>query len=491
MNLRPYQDKAVADVRAAFGSGSRSVCLTAPCGAGKTVIFSAIAKLAKSKNTRTAILVHRDSLLTQASSKLNDFGITHGKIAPGHGNYGDDINVASVLTLVRRMDRHNFDLLIVDEAHHAVSPTYDKIFARYPNAKILGVTATPERTDGRGLNTVFQKLILGPSIEQLIADGYLVQPTTYGPIHKLDLSGIKTQAGEYHRADLATHMDTPRITADAVQHYTRICPGVPAIAFCVNRKHTEDVAASFQTAGYRSVPVDGSMPLATIRERIAGLTDGRVQVLVACDLISEGTDVPAVVCAINLRPTKSRGLHIQQGGRALRPIYAPGFDLGTREGRLSAIAASSKPKAVILDNAGNCLRHMTIDEPHEWTLEGRKKRAGKGGVAVPQRQCPKCFQVHKPAPRCPCFNPDGTPCGHVYTVDTVTPEVVEGTLAPIDKVALRRARWQEERSCKSISELTSLGKKRKYANPSGWAWHKWQTRGQAATAGESFFEQGN
>lgn len=486
MNLRPYQDKAVADVRAAFGSGIRSVCLTAPCGAGKTVIFSAIAKLAKDKNTRAAILVHRDSLLTQASSKLHDFGITHGIIAPGHSYYGDPINVASVMTLARRLDRHDFDLLIVDEAHHAVSPTYDKIFARYPNAKILGVTATPERTDGRGLDSVFKQLILGPSIEQLIADGYLVQPVTYGPIHKLDLSGVKTQMGDYNRHDLALHMDTPRITADAVQHYTTICPGVPAIAFCVNRKHSEDVSASFAAAGYRSVPVDGSMPLNTIRERIAGLSDGSVQVLVACDLISEGTDIPSVVCAINLRATKSKALHIQQGGRALRPIYAPGFDLPTRAGRLAAIAASSKPKAVILDHAANCLRFMTVDEPHEWTLEGRKKRAGKGVAVVPVRQCPKCFQVHKPAPRCPCINPDGTPCGHVYTVDTEAPEVVAGELAPIDKVALRRARWKEERACKTLGELQTLAKKWKYKP--GWAFYKWQARHGRVPAGESFFE---
>ena len=401
MQLRPYQEKAITDVRSAFASGLKSVCLTAPCGAGKTVMFSRVAALAMARNVRVGILVHRDSLLTQASSKLREFGVQHGIISPGHGNYGDNINVCSVQTLVRRLDRYNFDLLIADEGHHATSPTYEKIFARYPNAKILGVTATPERTDGRGLDSVYQKLVLGPSIADLIRDGYLVEPITYGPIHKLDLSGIKTQAGDYNRHDLALHMDTPRITADAVQHYTSICAGVPSIAFCVNRKHTEDVAASFTAAGYRSVPVDGSMPLNTIRDRIAGLSDGRVQVLVACDLISEGVDVPAVVCAINLRATKSKALHIQQGGRALRPIYAPGFDLSTRAGRLAAIAASCKPKAVILDHAANCLRFMTIDEPHEWTLEGRKKRQGKGGANVPIRQCPKCQKVSKPSAKCP------------------------------------------------------------------------------------------
>ncbi len=489
MELRPYQDKLVQDIRGAFAGGLKSVCAVAPCGAGKTVIFAKIAQLAAERNTRVGILVHRDSLLTQASNKLREFQVQHGIISPGHGNYGDGINVCSVQTLVRRLDRYKFDLLIPDEGHHATSPTYDKIFQHYKDAKVLGVTATPERTDGRGLNTVYQHLVLGPSIEDLIREGYLVQPITYGPIHKLDLSGVGSKMGDYDQRQLALHMDTPHITADAITHYSQICPGVPAIVFCVNIKHAEDVTAAFAAAGFRAALVHGKLDQTTIRARISGLSDGSVQVLVAVDLISEGTDVPAVVCIINLRATKSKGLHIQQGGRGLRPIYAPGFDLSTRAGRLAAIAASSKPKAIILDHAANCLRHMTVDEPHEWTLEGRKKRAGKGGVAVPMRQCPSCFQVHKPAPRCPCFKTDGTPCGHVYTVDTAVPTAQEGTLAPIDKVALRRARWREERDCSSISELTALGKKRKYSNPSGWAWHRWQARVTAgASTGESFFE---
>lgn len=476
MNLRPYQVKSVADVRAAFGSGHRAVLLSAPCGAGKTVMFSEISRLSRDRNKHVGILVHRDSLLTQASAKLKEFGVKHGIIAPGFGNYNDSINVCSVQTLVRRLGRYKFDLLIVDEAHHAVSPTYGKIFEFYNDARILGVTATPERTDGRGLDAVFQNLVLGPSIIDLIRDGYLVEPVTYGPIHKLDLSGVGTTAGDYNRADLAAHMDTPRITADAVQHYTSICPGVPAIAFCVNRKHAEDVSSSFAQAGYRSMAVDGTMPLTTIRERIAGLTDGSVQVLTACDLISEGTDAPAVVCAIGLRATKSKGLHIQQGGRALRPIYAPGFDLSTRSGRLAAIAASSKPKAIILDHAANCLRFMTVDEPHEWTLEGRKKRAGKGGANIPVRQCVKCYGVHRPAPKCPH-------CGHVYEIDTEVPEAVEGILAPIDKAALRRAKAREEWSCKTLSQLQELGKKRGFKP--GWAFFKWQSR---KNVGGSFFE---
>ena len=473
--LRDYQVRVIADVRAAFGTGARSVVAVAPCGAGKTVIFSAIAKLAAERNTKTAILVHRDSLLTQASAKLREAGVTHGIIAPGHGYYSTDIHVASVQTLVRRLPRHAFDLLVVDECHHATSGSYSKIFAHYPKAKILGVTATPERTDGKGLDAVFQRLVLGPSIADLIADGYLVEPITYGPTHKLDLSGISTKMGDYDTAELASHMDTPRITGDAISSYSQICPGVPAVVFAVNIKHAEDVAAAFAAKGYRSATVNGKMDIATIRARIAGLSDGSVQVLTACDLISEGTDIPAVVCAINLRATKSKGLHIQQGGRALRPIYAPGHDLATRSGRLAAIAWSSKPKAIILDHAANYARHMPIDEPHEWTLAGRKRKSGNSEPPIPVRQCPKCFAAHRPAPRCPM-------CNHLYEVKTTAPEVTEGTLSPIDKIALRRSRWREERDCKTLGELQELGKRRGFRP--GWAWHRWTARNQPT---ENFF----
>ena len=209
------------------------------------------------------------------------------------------------------------------------------------------------------------------------------------------------------------------------------------------------------------------MKLNVVRERIAGLSDGSVQVLVACDIVSEGTDIPGVVCAINLRPTTSLGLHIQQAGRALRPIYAPGFDLSTRTGRLAAIAAGPKPRAILLDHAANCFRHMTVDEPQEWALEGRKKRAGKGTPAMSLTQCPKCLRPHKPAPRCPH-------CGHVYIIEGRDPEVVGGTLAVVDKDALRRARQGEEKGCRTLEDFQALGKKRGY-HPK-WAIIRWGFR---------------
>lgn len=481
--LRPYQEKCIADVRSAFSTGVRSVVLVAPCGAGKTVIFSRIAQLAAERNTRMVIQVHRDSLLTQASNKLRDCNVSHGIIAPGYRTRGELVQVASVQTLVRRLDKFQFDLLVPDEAHHSVSPTYSKIFDYYPKAKILGVTATPVRTNGAGLNSVFEKMVLGPTITELIEQGYLVEPITYGPTSALDLSRISTTAGDYDLHDLALHMDQPRITGDAIAAYSKICPGVPAIANTVNIQHAKDVAAAFSAAGYRSESIDGKMDLNIIRHRIAALSTGEIQVLASCNLISEGTDVCDVIACIGLRPTRSLGLSIQQGGRALRPIYASGYDLNTREGRLASIAASPKPKAIILDHAGNCFRFMTVDEPHPWSLEGRKKRRKSDSIAISLRQCPKCAMVHRPSPHCLRTYP--YKCDYVYPVKSDSPESVSGELSPIDKQALRRAKAREVAQARTREELDAIAKARAY-HP-GWTDHILRERANKAPATEERF----
>lgn len=478
MNLRPYQATGVDAIHDAFASGLQRVLYTLPTGGGKTVIFTDVARRAAAEGTRTGILVHRDTLLLQASRKLYECGVQHSVIAPGHrGRYGDLIHVASVQTLVRRLDRHEFDLLIPDEGHHAVSPTYQKVFARYPDAHVLGVTATPIRTDGQGLSAVYEHLVAGPSIAELIADGYLVEPLYVGAEKLVDLSLVRTRMGDYDVRQLASAMDRSEVTGDAVEHYRKHCAGAPAVAFCVSVKHAEDVAADFARAGFRAASVDGSMHVAEIRRRTAGLADGSIQVLASCDLISEGFDVPSLTAAILLRPTKSLAVYLQQVGRALRPVYAPGFDLATREGRLAAIAASSKPKALVLDHAGNCFRPSFgfADDPRDWTLEGRKKRSGSGGgvAAVAVRQCPKCCRVHRPAPACP-------ECGHVYVVVSDTPDVVAGELVKIDKEAFRRARAQKISSARTYDQLKAVAKELGYT--SQWAWRIFCERGGAQPA---------
>lgn len=449
--LREYQDRGIDDILAAFEQSHRSVLYVLPTAGGKTVLFAEIARRAAASGTRVGILVHRDQLLIQAAEKVDACGLSYSLIAPGHNFYGDLVCIASKDTLVRRLDRHDFDLIIIDEAHRATAPTYRKIMDAYPEARILGVTATPARTSGQGLDIVFDALVCGPSIRTLIDLKFLAEPVTYGPIHKLDLSGLKTVAGDYDQHELSDFMDRPRVTGDAIDTYRKLCPGEPAMAFGVSIKHCEDVAAEFRAAGYRSTHVSGEMHRDDVRQRIASLKSGETQVLVSCDLAGEGVDIPSVRAGILLRPTKSLIVYLQQAGRVLRPKPNGG-------------------KALILDHAGSFARFGLVDDEREWTLEGRKKRAraGDSEAAVSVRQCPKCFYCHRPAPMCP-------ECKHVYEIAAREPEVESGELSVIDAKALRRARRDEENKARTFKELQDIARKRGYNV--GWPYRKWCERG--------------
>jgi DNA repair protein RadD len=464
---RPYQAKAVEDIGLAL-THHRCVVYVLPTGGGKTVIFSEIARLCHEAGTDSCIVVHRETLLEQASAKLDDIGVLHSVIAPGRTDFGDVVKVASVQTLVRRRDRHKFKLYIVDEGHHAVAGSYKKILDDDPDASVLLVTATPIRMDGRGLGEVAQQLIVGPSIRDLMDDGYLTEAVSYGPQHVVDVARARTTGGDYNAKDIQDIMDRKEITGDAVEQYRKHCDGVPAIAFCATVQHAEDVAAQFRDSGYRAASIDGGMGAGTIRERLAGLKDGSVQVLTSCDLISEGFDAPGVQAGILLRQTKSLAVYMQQVGRLLRPVYAPGFDLATREGRLAAMAASSKKKAIILDHAGNAFRHGLADEEREWSLASRKK--GDAGPVI--KTCPACFGYSRAWEKS-CRN-----CGHFFVVaereggGRGPGEQVAGELTQLDAGLLRKFRTGKDLTYRELLEVGRL--KGKWP---GWAYKTWIDRG--------------
>jgi DNA repair protein RadD len=403
--LRPYQSDVYADVLCELAAGTRGILVVMPTGAGKTVFFT---KLVQDWPGLAAVVAHRRELIRQASSKLGN--TPHGIIAAGFPFARRRIQVSSIQTLARRLERIPiFPIIVADECHHAVAGQWKKLFDAQPDAQIVGVTATPERLDGRGLGRAsggpFDVMIEGPSTAELISDGYLTGARVLAPPPVADLTHVKTLAGEFHPGQVAEAMDKPSVTGDAVQHYLTHARGLPAIAACTSVAHAEHVAEQFRAAGVLSTCVHGALDTDTRDARIGGLADGSVEVLTFCDLISEGVDIPAICCVIMLRPTQSLGLFLQTIGRGLRPMYSPGYDLETRAGRLASIAASHKPRLILIDHVGNTrLRHGLPDDPRVWTLEGRAKRS-KTAPAV--RQCPACFAAHRPAPACP-------ECGHVY-----------------------------------------------------------------------------
>ena len=445
MQLRPYQIQAVSDLRSSFVGGGRSSLLVMPTGAGKTVVFTEIARSAAAKGKSTLILVHRRELVKQASAKLTDAGVDHGIIAAGFPSSDHKVQVASVQTLVRRLTTTDFepDLIIIDEAHHAVAGSWEKITARWGHAKRIGVTATPSRLDGRGLGSHFETLVSGPSVEQLVTGGFLSPHKVFAPPILVDLSQVKTRAGDYANDQLSEAMDRPTITGDCISHYRRLADGLPAIAFCCSVKHASSVCESFKTAGYRAKLVTGNMPMDERDEAISGLADGRTQILCSVDVVSEGTDVPAVSAAILLRPTQSESLYLQQVGRILRP----------QNGKI----------AIVLDHVGSTRKFGFIDDRRNWSLESKPKRQRKDEPAPSVRQCPKCFAAFKPQPECPC-------CGHIFKTKTRKLAHKEGELHEMRRAAAgeRQEKRKKVGMARTLRELLALAKEKGYK--SGWAY---------------------
>lgn len=491
IELRDYQVALVGGIKREIAAGRRTIVGVAPTGAGKTTIFSHITTGASAKGKDVLLLAHRQELVSQGADTLARFGLRHEVIAPtnvraaiavnhvrGHGRQLIDptsnVRVASVQTLSGRLEKIRWlpDIIIVDEGHHCTEgSTWGKVLDHYrkvnPDLLVLLFTATPVRLDGKGLGAghggYADAMVIGPSIGELIERGFLCKPIVYAPPNALDLAGIRTRFGDYAKGELEQAVDKKTITGDAVEHYRKICPGEPAVAFCASIAHAEHVAAEFKAAGFRAVAVNGSTPDAERRKILAGLGNGTVDVVTSADLIGEGVDIPAVRCAILLRPTMSLSLYIQQVGRCLRP--APG-----------------KPNAIILDHVGNSLIHGLIDEDRNelWTLEGLKKRGRKAAndnVAPLPVRCPKCHALHRPAPKCPT-------CDHVYPPTTERKlEQTDGELVQItDEMAerLRKQKKQEVGKAQSLEELERIERERKYKT--GWAKHVWAARQQRRSA---------
>jgi len=453
VNLRTYQQRAIADTRAAIAGGSRAPLLVLPTGGGKTIIFSAIAQSAAAKGNRVLILVHRRELIHQASSKLQWIGLDHGIIAAGVPASDAPVQIASVQTLARRLTRIDWQpgLIIIDEAHHATAGQWARILDHWPNAYRLGVTATPCRLDGCGLRGTFDTMVLGPSVADLIGVGFLSPARIYAPPVVADLQSIRSRGGDYANDQAAAAMDRPTVTGDAIAHYQRYAAGQQAIAFCCNVKHAVSVCDAFKTAG-----ITTELLLGGTQDRdqvVADFAAHRTRVLVTVNVVSEGFDVPAASCAILLRPTQSLGLYLQQVGRVLRP--APG-----------------KEHAIVLDHVGNAMRHGFPDDARDWSLYDRMRRS-KGTPAPSVRTCPECFAAFKPAPICPLC---GAQCVPIRS--RVIREMA-GELRELKREEVRQ-RIDERRQARTLQQLIAVGQARGMKNPVGWAKHVHFARQQRA-----------
>lgn len=438
ITLRPYQQEGIEAVRGAF-SRSRRVCFQLPTGGGKTLIFGRICQQLAQRKFAVLILAHRRELVDQASRKLLEYDVRHGLCQSGYSRSRATIQVGSVQTAINRLeDLPQFDLIVLDEAHHAVSPSYQRIVARWPDAKLLGVTATPARLDGKGLGAVFDELVCGPSMLWLIEHGYLASYRYLAPPTHVDLDGVAVRGGDYAAGDLTAAMDKATITGDAIAHYKRYLDGRPSIAFCASVAHAERVAEAFRAAGYNAASVDGQMDRLTRFRRINGLRDGSLNLLTSCDLIGEGLDVPDCYGIIGLRPTRSLTIFLQQCGRGLRP---------KRDGR----------PAIFLDHVGNVDRHGLPAQLREWSLAGCRK--DEQSLTSTCKSCYATF-LKTESPRktgvCPGSDPE---CPYLQVRDIgggarAEPDVVDGELQEIDPSS---PAWLEPEWTEGINVATARG----------------------------------
>lgn len=446
ITLRPDQQALTGRVRERFSSGVQSVLVVAPCGFGKTVCFASLTAQVARTGRRVMALVHREELLDQVSDTLSAFNVEHGCIAPGRPNYGQrPVQVASVFTLARRLaDYAPPDLLIVDEAHHASANTWGKVFAAWPNAYRLGLSASPERLDGSGLGDVFQEMLVGPTVRELIDQGSLSDYRLYAPPTTVT-QGLHTRMGDFDKKELHTAMDKPKITGNAVEHYKSLASGKRALVNCVSLDHAAHVVADFRAAGYRAARIDGKMEPWARRTLVRDFRENRLTILVSCEIVNEGFDVPGVEVAILLRPTKSLVLFTQQVGRALRPC-------------------KGKEYALILDHCNNTATHGLPDDARDWSLQGKEtRRKSEGEPSLSVRTCGQCFAACRSGtPACPY-------CGYQFPIESRTVEEVEGTLTEVERQIARRVARQEQGRANDLTALVELGKQRQYRYPLQWA----------------------
>lgn len=460
--LRSYQSDVVDRIWAAIAAGCRAPLIVAPTGAGKTVIAAEIVRREIGAGRRALFLAHRRELIAQASEKLHALGILdQGIILAGHPTRpAAPVQIASISTLHARavrstkMDLPPADLVLVDEAHHIRAASYRAIVAEYPEAVIIGLTATPCRGDGRGLGNSFDRIIECPGVAELIELGYLVPTRVFAP-SRPDLSGVKVARGDYVEAQLAERMDRAELVGDIVEHWLRLAERRRTVVFATTVAHSVHLRDQFRAAGVWAEHIDGGTPADERDGILAKLRAGSVEVVCNCAVLCEGWDQPEVACLVLARPTRSTALFRQMVGRALRP--APG-----------------KVDALVLDHAGAVFEHGFIDDPIRWTLqedrraENPRQAARMAHKAPALATCPECHAVRLGGQAC-------SNCGWRPQARAEVVAVRDGDLAPVDrnrKVGL--ADWTPEEKHSFFRQLIWIARERNYR--AGWASHKYRER---------------
>lgn len=428
--LRPYQEQAIADVVAWAKAGTKRILLVLPTGGGKTSIGAELARRSAAKGKHVLWLAHRTELIDQAHERLEAFtGEPVGVVKAGRAAWTfSPIQVASIQTLLARGFSVQADVIIIDEAHRTEAAGYQKALEAYPEATVVGLTATAIRLDGKPLGDTYQAMVICSSPEELVAEGFLMAPRIWAP-SKPDLEGVKVNAktGDYNRLRLAEAMDKAHLVGDVVEHWLRLARGRRTVVFASSIEHSRHLAEAFTKAGVWAEHLDGATDDDERRLILARLARHELDVVVNFGVLTEGWDCPGCEVLVLARPTKSLGSYLQMVGRVLRP--APG-----------------KTEALVLDHAGVVMDLGWPTASREWSLDGKVPPAAGAQV----RTCLQCYAVVQASEHpggCPCCEAPWPSNAEGMGGGRSGPRQKEGQLAELtpEQVQLRRSQATREK----------------------------------------------
>jgi superfamily II DNA or RNA helicase len=340
--------------------------LASPTGSGKSWIAVALGAWFCTEGKRTLYLVNRREQVRQLQAWFAELGIEVGVIGakrdfPSHPNRL--IQIGLVQSCVRRADLPQFDLIIVDECHHAAAPTWRKILAGQLQARVIGFTATPARKDGKGLGRSsggpFDEIIEIATARGLIRRKLLCRYAWYLSPHakRLVLQGVRVHGGDWREDDLELALLRAELEGYLVREYADHADHQRALVFCVTVKLALRARDAFRQAGYRAECIHGQLSGAERDRLMAAFAAGEIEILTSCEVLGEGLDIPGVSCVILMRPTQSLTVFLQQVGRGMR-------------------TAAGKRRLIVIDMVANVTRHGLPDQPRTWSLDGVKARSG-------------------------------------------------------------------------------------------------------------------
>lgn len=463
ISLRPYQSALVDDVREQWAAGARNVLMHLATGGGKTACLGSIVE---AHQGASCVIAHRSELVSQVSQSLAQYGVTHDVICSDatrriiaavhvqrfgkcYLRPGALCRVASVDTLIRRAGLESWaatvTLWVVDEGHHLVidNKWHKAVEAfNHPHAHGLLPTATPCRADGKGLGRhadgVADVMVSGPSPRWLIEEGWLSDYDVVCPTSDMEMLADVAASGDWSQKALKEASKRSHIVGDVVQSYLSKARGRLGVTFATDVETATAMAGAYREAGVPSEVLTGETDDRLRASILQRFERREVMQLCVVDIVSEGFDLPSIEVLSMARPTQSLGLYSQQFGRGLRPVFAPGYDLETREGRLAAQAASGKGrKMLLIDHVGNFIRHQGgPDAPRVWTLDRRDRKSSQPTDVQALRVCTGCLKPFKRLlTECPhCGEPIPAPGGRAG------PEQVDGDLALLSPEVLEALR---------------------------------------------------